>query len=131
MSTIQFTVAAIGAAVGITAVSLLWPILTDKPEPEALLRVRDTVRQTELGAKASDILGVESDTEAEPLNVSEWAAAQGNAILQNVSDTAQSLVVTQVVRQILTQIEHLTPQQRAELEQAICVPPEPSATPVP
>lgn len=129
MTSLRFIVAAFGSAVVISLVSLLWPRFTDRPSPPVLTKVRQTVQQTSIGQQASDVLGIENDGTAEPLNVEEWVAAQGNAILSNISDSAQQVVVNQVVRQIMTQVDRLTPEQKTELQHSICVPPTPQSAP--
>lgn len=129
MTSLRFIVAAFGSAVVISLVSLLWPRFTDRPSPPVLTKVRQTVQQTSLGQQASDVLGIENDGTAEPLNVEEWVAAQGNAILSNISDSAQQVVVNQVVRQIMTQVDRLTPEQKTELQHSICVPSTPQPAP--
>jgi len=118
--TLRFIVVAAGSAIVISAVSLLWPRLTNKPSPPTLTKVRKTVQQTPLGKQASDVLGIEENGTAEPLDVEEWVAAQGNAILSNITETTQKVVVTQVVKQIVNQIEKLPETEKEQVQQIIC-----------
>ncbi len=126
MSALQFLFAAVGAAVAISVASLLWPKLTSKPSPAALSQVRQAVEQTPLGKQAADVLGVTDNQPTTPINVQDWAVAQGNAIVSSIAQSASQAVVSQVVKQIVGQVNTLPDSQKAELQQILCA--TPSAT---
>lgn len=122
MSSLQFVIASIGSALIISAVSLLWPKFTAKPVPPALTQVKNVVEQTSLGRQAAQVLGV-SDAAPTPVDLQQWAAQQGNAILGNITNSAQQVVITSVVRQIAGQIDKLSPDQKQQLQEVICASP--------
>lgn len=113
MSAFQFLFAAIGSALAISISSLLWPKLTNKPSPPALTQVKHIVEQTSLGKQAADVLGVSENQVTESINISDWAVAQGNAIVLNVAQSASHAVVSQIVNK-------LTEDQKVELQQILC-----------
>lgn len=120
MSALQFLISSIGATVVISLTSLLWPKFTTKPSPPVLTQVRKVVEQTPLGRQAADVLGVSDSQETAPVNVKEWAVAQGNAIVSNIEDSASRAVVSSVVRQMVGQIDKLPNDQKLQLQQILC-----------
>ena len=120
MSTLQFVFAAFGAAIAISVASLLWPKLSANPEPPLLTTVRSVVQQTPLGAQAADVLGVSDAASAEPINLSDWAVSQGNAILAHIEESATKTVVSSVAKQLIGQIDALPEDQQSELRSILC-----------
>lgn len=126
MSSLQFVVTAVFSALAIGAASLLWPKLTSKPSPKPLTEVRRLVVETPVGKEAAAVLGVSQDESTQPVDLRQWAAEQGNAILNNISNSAEQAVVSGVVKQIMGQIDKLPDNQKQELRQSLCVPPTPA-----
>lgn len=120
MSSLQLVFASIGSALAISIASLLWPKITDKPSPAPLTQVRKLVEQTPIGKQAADVLGVSDTAPSGPINVRDWAVAQGNAIVSNIEQKASQAVMSQVVSQIVTQIDKLPDPQKQELQQVLC-----------
>ena len=128
MSALQFLLAAIGSAVVISVASLVWPKVTNKPRPAALTQVRNAVVQTQVGQQAAQVLGVSDEAATGPVNVRDWAVAEGNAIVNNITDSASQAVVSQVVKQMLGQIDKLPGDQKQQLQQILCAPPVASSS---
>lgn len=120
MSALQFLFASVGAAAAISIASLLWPKFTTKPSPPALTQVRQAVEQTPLGKQAADVLGVSDNQPTAPVNIKDWAVAQGNAIVSNIAESASQVVVSQVAKQIVGQVSTLPDSQKTELRQILC-----------
>lgn len=111
MSALQFVFAAIGLAIALSVSSLLWPKVTSKPMPDALVQVKHAVEQTPIGKQTADVLGVSDDQTPEPINIGDWAVAQGNAIISNITESATDAVVSSVAKQI---------GKNEELQQILC-----------
>lgn len=120
MSALQFLLASIGATIAISLVSLLWPKVTTNPSPAVLTQVRNVVVQTPLGKQAADVLGVSDSQSSGPINVKDWAVSEGNAIVSNIAESASQVVVSQVVKQMIGQIDKLPDNQKVELRQILC-----------
>lgn len=120
MSALQSVFATVALVIGVAGASLLWPKFTNKPIPAPLAQVRSVVQQTPLGQQASQVLGESTDGHPGPVNLSEWAATQGNAIVTNIEQSASHAVVSGVVRQLIGQIDTLPQDQKAQLQQILC-----------
>lgn len=120
MSVFQFLFAAVGSAIAISITSLLWPKVTSNPSPAILTQVRHVVVQTPIGKQAADVLGVNNDQLPAPINVRDWAVSQGNAIVSNIEESASRAVASQVVKQLMGQIDTLPDNQKVELQQILC-----------
>lgn len=118
---IKFIFALLAAGITVSAGSLLWPRLTQKPEPPALKQIRDVVVSTDIGKQTANILGVESDNPApiDPQLVIKNAAA---TIIAGVEDKAQQIVIQQAVNQIVNQLDRLPVTQKEDIINALCKP---------
>lgn len=120
MGGIQFLFVSLGATIAISIASLLWPKVTSKPSPTVLTQVRHMVVRTPIGHQAADVLGVTDEGQTQPVNVGELAVSAGNAIVSHIEESATQAVASQVVKQVLRQIDKLPENQKLELQQQLC-----------
>lgn len=110
------------AATIISLGSLWWPKFTQQARPVPLQQVHDLVIKTDLGKQAAGILGVTDESGIEPINVASLAGEVVNDLLSNAQQKAQEVIITQTVKQLLQQIDQLTPEQKQQIQQTLCKP---------
>ena len=115
-------VAVIGAGV-VALVSLLWPKFTDKPEPQALEQVRNTVLGTEVGQNTASLLGV-TNSGGQVLNLSDTVSSVAGVVTSSVEQRVQSIISEQVAAQVVKQYEQLPEAQQTIVTEIICKPKE-------
>lgn len=94
----------------------------DRPKPNFLVRVYDAVKHTHWGQQAATVLGVSDDIQIEPLTLQGFTTNLVQAAVQNVGSTAQTIVTTQAVNQLMSQFDHLPQDKQLLLQQIVCRP---------
>ena len=112
----------IGAGV-VSLVSLLWPKFTVKPEPQALMQVRNTVLGTEIGQNAASLLGV-ANNGGQVLNLSDTVSSVAGVVTSSVEERVQSIISEQIASQVVKQYEQLPETQQTIVTEIICKPKE-------
>ncbi len=125
MPLFQFIGAAIGASLVMSVASLVWPLVTTQPRPEALTRVREVVLQTAAGQGVAQVLGVTDEQNAGPVNVQETITNGTNIVIDAVAKSAQHAVTARVLESLVKQFNGLSEEDKASLRAQICVPPAP------
>lgn len=105
----------------VVAASLLWPRVTDKPQPEALRDVRGSVLGTEIGQRVAQGLGVSSD-DGQPLNFSDAVSSVTGAVTSSVEQNVGRIISDQVAAQVIKQYEQLPAVQQNRVVEMICKP---------
>ncbi len=120
----QFIIALIVGIVSVSGGSLLWPRLTPNPRPQVLQQVHDIVIKTPLGSQAATVLGVTDETNVTPLNLGELVGSAAGEVKSAAEKRAQMVIMTQVTRELSKQYEKLPEDQKVQLQQIICQPPQ-------
>ncbi|MFZ5845656.1 MAG: hypothetical protein ACOY0S_04275 [Patescibacteria group bacterium] len=116
--TLKFILVAVISGVTVALGSLLWPKFTRQARPAPLQQVHDLVIKTDLGKEVAGILGVTDETTIAPINIASWAGS----LMSSTGEQAQQIVVTQTINRLLQQFEQLPPEQKQQIQQAICKP---------
>lgn len=124
MQTVRIIGAVIGGACIVAVLSVVWPIFSEDPRPEALTRVYGAVIETPLGQNLESVLGVAS---GEPLSVSSVVTTGTSAVVDAVTKSAQRAVTSKILESLAGQFEHLTQEEKEEFRALICepIPPAP------
>ncbi len=120
---IKYILVAIAGAAVVFVVSLLWPTFTAKPEPNALVQVRDAVLGTEIGQKATALLGVTNGA-PQPLNLSDTVSSVAGMVTTSVEKKVSQIVSDQVAAQVIKQYQQLPEIQQDQVVEMICKPKE-------
>lgn len=118
---IKYALAATVGAGVVAIISLVWPRLTDQPQPQALEAVRNTVLGTEVGQSAAELLGV---TNGKPLNLSDAVSSVAGVVTSSVEQKVQQIVSDQVAAQVVKQYQQLPVPQQDHVVEMICKPKE-------
>jgi len=110
---------AIAGAVVVSVVSLLWPKFTEKPQPQALEAVRNTVLGTEIGKSTAELLGV-TDKSVQPINLSDTVSSVAGVVTSSVEQKVQQIVSDQVAAQVIKQYQQLPATQQDRVVEMIC-----------
>lgn len=125
MPLFQFIGAAIGASLVMSVASLVWPLVTTQPRPEALTRVREIVLQTAAGQGMAQVLGVSDEQNAAPVNVQDAISSGANMVVDAVAKSAQHAVTARVLESLVKQFNGLSEEDKASLRAQICEPKAP------
>ena len=110
--------------VGVVAiVSIVWPRFTNKPQPQMLEQVRNTVLGTQIGQSAAELLGARSDG-GQPLNLSDTVSSAAGVVTSSVEQKIQQVVSDQVAAQVVKQYQQLPITQQNRIEEIVCKPKE-------
>lgn len=107
-----------------SAVSIGWPRFTAHPRPVPLEYVYHRVKHTPLAGQLAQTLGVHLDGATEPIQFASVAGQVAGATRSTVEERARSFVAQTALKQLANQIDHLPPDQRAQLEAYICPNPD-------
>ena len=110
----------LAAGATVVIVSIGWTKFTDKPEPEALSKIRDIALETSVGTKVADVLGVSDDLQ---IDVSSVAGSLVGAVGNAVKSKATDIVIHQAIEQISSQYNNLSSDQKKQIQELICKPP--------
>ena len=116
---IKYILVAIAGAVVVSVVSFLWPKFTEKPQPQALEAVRNTVLGTEIGKSTAELLGV-TDKSVQPLNLSDTVSSVAGVVTSSVEQKVQQIVSDQVAAQVIKQYQQLPATQQDRVVEMIC-----------
>lgn len=94
--------------------SLVWPKITSAPRPQLLQEVHDSVIKTPIGAQAAQVLG------SEQINIGHVVTTAWNGIKNTVEKRAQTILMSQVTAQLMSQYEKLPRDQQKTLQEIIC-----------
>lgn len=120
---IKYALAAVIGAAGVALISILWPKFTARPEPQALEQIRNTVLGTEIGQKATALLGVTND-HPQPLNFSDTVSSVAGMVTTSVEQKVSQIVSDQVAAQVIKQYQQLPEIQQDHVVEMICKPKE-------
>ncbi len=116
---IKYTLVAIAGAAVVSVVSILWPKFTEKPQPQALEAVRNTVLGTEIGKNTAEFLGV-TDASVQPLNLSDTVSSVAGVVTSSVEQKVQQIVSDQVAAQVIKQYQQLPVKQQEQVVEMVC-----------
>lgn len=116
-------------AIGIIAISLLWPRFTDAPRPLPLTKIRDAVLLTQAGRNTANVPGVSDEASAAPVNIVETATNTVQSVISGVTAYAANTITVRIFDSLLTQFDQLPEEQKELFRQKICVPPASDTTP--
>jgi hypothetical protein len=118
----QFVAALVitGGSVGL--VSLAWPRISNEPRPAPLEYVRDYVVTTPLGNQAAQILGVNDDKSAGPIDLGSVASSVAGSVVSSVEEKAQEFVARKAAEQLMERIHALPPDQQQQVLELLCTP---------
>lgn len=120
---IKYILISLAGAGVVVLVSLLWPRFSNKPEPQALEQVRNTVLGTEIGQNAAALLGVTND-HPQPLNLSDTVSSVAGMVTSSVEQKVSQIVSDQVAAQVIKQYQQLPIIQQDHVVEMICKPKE-------
>jgi len=104
------------AAVGVGSVA--WPRFTDKPRPELLEKAYTITKNTPLGEKTAQVLGVTDSIQ--PIDPAKFANTLVSSASSVVEKKVETIIATQAVLQLMRQINKLDPSQQEEIRSLIC-----------
>lgn len=119
---VQLVLAVVVFGVTLSGGSLVWPKVTHAPRPQLLQQVHDSVVQTPAGAQAAQILGVTDDKNVEPINLGTIANNAWSGIKNAAQKRAQTILMSQVTAQLMSQYKKLPRDQQKTLQEIICHP---------
>lgn len=125
MSLFQFIGAAIGASAIMALASLVWPRVTSQPRPEALIKVRENILETQVGQGVANLLGITDESGAEPINIRSAVTTGTNIVVDAVAKSAQHAVTARVLESLVKQFNGLSEEDKASLRAQICEPAAP------
>ncbi len=117
---IQFILTFFMAVVTVSGVAIAWPKFTSQPRPEPLSRVNDIVKNTPVGKNIANVLGISDNESVEQINIASVASSLTERIAQTVEDRTSRIVVTQAVRQLASQVDKLSSEDRKQIQDLIC-----------
>src|SRR5437762_456364 len=117
MGVVSFFLALIVAVTSLAGGSLLWPRFTSASRPQILQQVHDIVLKTPMGQTAAQTLGVSDETTTQPINVGQLASSAANGIRDAAAKRAQTIIMTQVTRELSGQYEKLPEDQKQVLQE--------------
>ena len=119
-----------GLLLGSAAVSgsFLWPRFTDKPRPELLRRVYESVSASAYGESIASVLGVSYEAENTPVDLDHIAKQAAGQVVSKAGEYTSDIIFRETMKQLSGQIEKLTPQEKAELQNLVCSPGSAEAT---
>lgn len=120
---IKYALATLIGAAGVALISIMWPKFTVRPEPQALEQVRNVVLGTEIGQKATALLGVTND-HPQPLNLSDTVSSVAGMVTTSVEQKVSQIVSDQVAAQVIKQYQQLPEIQQDHVVEMICKPKE-------
>lgn len=105
----------LGFLVLVGIVSLVWPRFFDTPRPQPLDQINGILRNTDIGQKTANILGVSDDANVHkltPASIAESATAEAR---ERVTDT----IVTHISRLIVNKFSQLPQDQQERILEAL------------
>lgn len=120
---IRFTIASCVTAVVIIGISFLWPRFTSQNRPTLLQNVHSQLLKTQLGKETEGILGVSDEAHIRPIDLGQAASSAANSIVQVVEKRIETIIAENAVREVRSQLDRLSSDQKEQLQQILCKPP--------
>jgi hypothetical protein len=120
---IRFTIASCVTAVVIIGISFLWPRFTSQNRPTLLQNVHSQLLKTQLGKETAGILGVSDEAHIRPIDLGQAASSAANSIVQVVEKRIETIIAENAVREVRSQLDRLSSDQKEQLQQILCKPP--------
>lgn len=117
---VRFIVVAVVASVVAGAGSVAWPKFTSAPRPAFVEKVYEIAKDTQVGQKTRDVLGVTSTGTSEPIDLKAEATTLVTNATTVVEKKVQTIIATQAVLQLMHQINSLDANQQAEIRSIVC-----------
>jgi len=117
---VQLVLAIAVFGVTLSGGSLMWPKVTRAPRPQILQQVHDSVIKTPVGSQAAYVLGVTDDKNVQPINLGAIANTAWGGIKNAAQKRAQTILMSQVTAQLMSQYEKLPRDQQKTLQEIIC-----------
>lgn len=113
-----------GISAGLVAlVSIVWPKLTDSPQPQALQEVRGVALGTKIGRSTAEFFGV-ADGAMKPINFSDTVSSVAGSVTSSVEQKVAQIVSDQIASQVVKQYQQLPASQQSRVAEMICTPKE-------
>jgi hypothetical protein len=105
----------LGFIVLVGIVSLTWPRFFDTPRPQPLDQINGIIRNTEIGQKTANILGVSDESNVEKLTPGSIAESATTEARERATDT----VITHISRLIVNKFSSLPQDQQERILEAL------------
>jgi hypothetical protein len=117
---VRFIVVAVVASVIAGAGSVAWPKFTSTPRPPIVEKVYEIAKDTSVGQKTRDVLGVTDTGANTPIDLKTEASSFVSTATTVVEKKVQTVIATQAVLQLMHQINSLDANQQAEIRSIVC-----------
>jgi hypothetical protein len=117
---VRFIAVAVIASVVAGAGSVAWPKFTSTPRPALVEKVYEIAKDTSVGQKTRDVLGVTDTGNATPIDFKSEATNLVSGATTIVEKKVQTIIATQAVLQLMRQINSLDANQQAEIRSIVC-----------
>jgi hypothetical protein len=117
---IRFIAVAVVATVIAGAGSVAWPKFTSSPRPPLVEKVYEYAKDTPVGQKTRDVLGVTATGDVAPIDLKSEATSLVNGATTVVEKKVQTIIATQAVLQLMHQINSLDAAQQEEIRSIVC-----------
>ena len=118
----NFIIALVVGTASLVGGSLVWPRLTTQERPRLLQEVHDKAIGTSIGQRAAGVLGVADETNIQPVNLGGVVYSLADSLKSAVQKRAQTVIVGNAVNQLRSQFDKLSPDQKEQIQQALCSP---------
>jgi len=123
-NTFKYIFALVGFGIVISAMIISWNRFTDKPRPDVLEDLNNFLRNTQFGINIAQVLGATDETAIEKIDIRKSADEIYNALRFQAEERAKNIIITQAVRQLYSQFNNLSGDQRSQIRDLICEPSE-------
>jgi hypothetical protein len=117
---VRFIAIAVVASVIAGVGSVAWPKFTTSVRPPIVEKVYEIAKNTSVGQKTRDVLGVTDTDSVTPIDFKSEAASLAATATTVVEKKIQTVIATQAVLQLMRQINSLDPNQQAEIRAVVC-----------
>ena len=117
---VRFIVVAALAAIVAGAGSVAWPKFTTSARPPIVEKVYEITKDTPVGQKTRDVLGVMETGSVTPIDFKSEASTFVVTAGAVVEKKVQTIIATQAVLQLMRQIRSLDTDQQAEIRAVVC-----------
>jgi hypothetical protein len=85
--------------------------------------VHSQLLKTQLGKETAGILGVSDEAHIRPIDLGQAASSAANSIVQVVEKRIETIIAENAVREVRSQLDRLSSDQKEQLQQILCKPP--------
>jgi hypothetical protein len=117
---IRFIAVTVVASLVVGAGSVAWPKFTSSPRPPLVEKVYEITKNTPVGQKTRDVLGVTDSSELTPLDLRSEANLLVATATTAIEKKVQTVIATQAVLQLMHQINSLDVDQQKEIRAVVC-----------